>query len=150
MITTFVSSIFVGLNRAYIYIWVSKTHKIIYVGMTNSRIGTLGRATQHLDQKGTLRANFLNKIGYSIDATVDLHLLSFRLPPSKSFSTAERSYREAVEYLVQKDLIVLSSTLTPSYQVISWVRSSSRTGNGIVKKAARQIVDDFKAIYPTI
>ena len=150
MTTTFISSIFVGLNRAYIYIWVSKTHKIIYVGMTNSRTGTLGRAQQHLDVKGTLRANFLNKIGYSIDSTIDLHLLSFRLPPSKSFSTTERSYREGVEYLVQKELLVLSGTLVPNYQVISWVRTSSRIGNGIVKKAARQIVDEFKIIYPTV
>lgn len=150
MTETFVSSIFVGLNRSYIYIWVSKSHKILYVGMTNGRIGTLGRASQHLDHRGTLRANFLTNVGYQIDHTNDLILLSFRLPATKNFTTTERSYREAVEYLVQKELLLLRGTLTPSYDIISWVRVSSRVGNGVVIKTAKKIVDDFKVIYPKL
>jgi hypothetical protein len=150
MTETFVSSIFVGFNRAYIYIWVSKTHKVIYVGMTNSRNGTLGRASQHLDARGTLRTNFLNNVGYNIDHTNDLKLLSFRLPATKNFTSVERSYREAVEYLVQKELLLLRGAVAPTFDVISWVRASSRLGNGVVRKAANEIVKEFKVIYPTL
>lgn len=150
MIQSNISTIFIGANYAYIYIWVSKKHKVIYVGMTNGRIGTLGRASQHLDRRGTLRANFINKLGYSIDLTDDFQLLTFRLPARKEFISVERSYREAVEYLVQKELLIKRSSFHPSYDIISWVRASPRTRNGIVKKAAQNVVDDFVALYPKI
>lgn len=150
MIETNISSIFVGINSAYIYIWVSKAHKVIYVGMTNNRVGTLGRASQHLDKRGTLRTNFINNLGYSIDTTDDFKLLTFKLPLKKQFTSVERSYREAVEYLVQKELGLKRGSLTPTYDIISWVRSSPRTSNGIVKKAAKGVVDEFLRIYPSL
>lgn len=150
MIETNVSTIFIGLNLAYVYIWVSKKHKVIYVGMTNGRVGTLGRAAQHLDKRGTLRANFLNTLGYSIDSTDDLKLLSFKLPSRKEFISVERSYREAVEFLVQKELLKVRGVLNPTYDVISWVRTSPRIRNGIVKRTAVDIATNFLAIYPTI
>ena len=150
MIQTLVSSIFIGSNTSYIYIWVSKSHKVIYVGMTNGRIGTLGRASQHLDKRGTLRTNFINNSGYSIDLTDDFKLLSFKLPQKKEYNSVERSYREAVEFLVQKQLQILRGTFSPTFDIISNVRPSPRMGNSLVKKSARRIVDQFVAIYNTL
>ena len=150
MIQTFISTIFVGSNSAYIYIWVSKTHRVIYVGMTNGRIGTLGRASQHLDNNGTLRTNFIDSLGYSIDLTDDFILLSFKLPVKKEFISLERSYREAVEFLVQKQLEILRGRFAPTFQVISRIRKSPRLGNAVVKKSARRIVEQFIDVYPTL
>lgn len=150
MIVTNISTIFKGSNSSYIYIWVSKKTKIVYVGMTNARIGTLGRAGQHLDSRGTLRTNFDRVKGYSIDYTSDLILLSYRLPQNKVFITVEKSYREGVEYLVQKELLKLRGILSPTFDIISWVRISPRINNGIVKKIADDIVVSFINVYPSL
>jgi hypothetical protein len=150
MINTYISNIFDGFNKAYIYIWLSKKHKAVYVGMTNSSSGTLGRAGSHISKRGTLRKRFLQKKGYSPNQVDDFILLTFILPQKQEFISTERSYREAVEYLVQKELLIIRGNLTPSFDVISWVRMSPRTGNSQVKKMANQIIDEFKTEYPSL
>ena len=147
MIETFVSNIFLGVDQAYIYIWISKIHKAVYVGMTNDRVGTLGRASAHLNPNGTLRKQFLNSKGYPIDTTDDFKLLTFALPRKKEYCTVERSYREGVEYLVQKELLLIRGTLSPTFDVISWVRNSPRTGNAEVIATAKSIVARFVSEY---
>ena len=150
MIETLVSSIFVGAGRSYIYIWVSKNYGTLYVGMTNDQVGTLGRAHAHLGNKGTLRKRFNEKHGLNIDITDDLKLLTFVLPNDRKFITVEKSYREAVEYLVQKELLTLCGFLSPPMDVVSWVRASPRTGNSQVIKLAQEIVQKFIANYPAL
>jgi len=118
--------------------------------MTNGRVGTLGRASQHLDVRGTLRTNFINNFGYSIDLIDDLKLLSFKLPVKKEYTSVERSYREAIEYLVQKQLQILRGNFIPTFDVISTVRISPRINNSLVKKSARRIVDQFVNVYNTL
>ena len=105
MVETYISNTIFNCHSAYIYIWFSKKDKIVYVGMTNNRVGTLGRAAQHLDLKGTLRQRFEEVRGYSINQSEDLILFTFSLPIKKEFITVEKSYREAVEYLVQKNFL---------------------------------------------
>lgn len=143
MIETHISNIFVGKDRAYIYIWYSIGYKVIYVGMTNSRLGTLGRAFQHLCSDGTLRMNFERELGFGIDDTDDFRLFSFLLPQEKIFTSVERSYREAVEYLIQKQLIERQSITNIYYKIISWVRDSPRSSNSYVRSIATEIVETF-------
>lgn len=150
MIETYISSIFDGLGKAYIYLWVSKINKVIYVGMTNSRSGTLGRAGAHVQTKGTLRKRFLENNGLNIEKVKDFKLLTFRLPEKSEYTSVERSYREAVEYLVQKKLISIRGTLAPTFDVISWVRDSPRTNNFEVKLVAERIVDEFILAYSAL
>ena len=150
MIVTTVSTIFKGRDSSYIYIWVSKKAKVIYVGMTNSRLGTLGRAGQHLDSKGTLRINFERVVGHSIDYTSDFILLTYRLPQNKVFLTVEKSYREGVEFLVQKELLKRRGTFSPTFDIVSWVRVSPRINNGIIRSIADDIINSFIAIYPNL
>lgn len=150
MIETYISNIFRGTDRAYIYIWFSKIHQVIYVGMTNDRVGTLGRASSHMNQKGTLRANFLSNTGISIDNTTDFKLLTFLLPQKKEYISVERSYREAVERLVETELRRRRTTLTPTFEIISWTRNSPRTGNAEVQEIAGSIVQEFLGRYPTL
>lgn len=143
MIETHISNIFVGKDRAYIYIWYSIGYKVIYVGMTNNRLGTLGRAFQHLCSNGTLRTNFEQELGFCIDDTDDFRLFSFLLPQEKIFTSVERSYREAVEYLIQKQLIERQSITNIYYKIISWVRDSPRSSNSYVRSIATEIVETF-------
>ena len=150
MIETFVSNIFIGNDQAYIYIWVSKNQQVIYVGMTNDRVGTLGRASAHLSLKGTLRKKFLEWRGFDINNSDDWKLLTFPLPKKKEYISVERSYREAIEFLVQTQLQSIRGALTPTYDIISWVRYSPRTNNIEVKKIAKKIVKDFTLKYPYI
>jgi hypothetical protein len=144
MIKTYVSKAFVGIEQAYIYLWYSRAFKIIYVGMTNNRVGTIGRASQHLNPNGgTLRKRFYQAFGQSIEEVDDLILLSFPLPRKREYFSEESSYREAVEYLVQRELLLRVDSFQPSYKVISWVRGSPRTTNSEVIGLASSIVEEF-------
>lgn len=143
MVELFVSNRIFNPSSAYIYIWFSFKDQIIYVGMTNQHVGTLGRAAQHLDKRGTLRKRFLEKKGYSVNLSEDLILFSFILPSDKKYTTVERSYREAIEYLVQKRLIELRGILPISYHVISWVKTNERVSNTEVIHIADSIINKF-------
>lgn len=147
ILESFISNIFDGKSKAYIYIWFSNSAKVIYIGMTNSSSGTLGRAASHVKTDGTLRKRFKETVGLNLEAFNDFILYSFLLPNYPYFVTVERSYREAVEYLVQKDLQLLRNSFSSPYEVISWVRDSPRTNNAVVKKAAKQIVNEFSQEY---
>ncbi|MEQ8924448.1 MAG: GIY-YIG nuclease family protein [Fulvivirga sp.] len=144
---TRVFNVFNGFDQAYIYIWISKTHKVVYVGMTNGYTGTIGRANGHFNRTGQLRKRFNQYRGYEVNEVDDMILLSFPLPKKKEYMSVERSYREAVEYLVQKELIQIRGILNPTFDVISWVRDSPRIGNAEVRKIATQIVSSFSLSY---
>lgn len=74
-----------GRLEAYIYIWFSKSTKLVYVGETNNRHGVIGRADQHVGhKKGTLYNRVYDK-GYDLDEINDFILLSYPLPREKSF-----------------------------------------------------------------
>ena len=142
-VKTIISNKIFDNNSAYIYIWFSKQYKVVYVGMTNNRVGTLGRATQHLDVNGTFRKRFEEYHGCSINLSDDLTMFSFLLPQDKKFTTVEKSYREAIEYLVQKDLTTKKAQLKYSFEIVSWVRESPRISNKVVQDIAIQIVQEF-------
>lgn len=151
MITTYVYNIFNGVSQAYIYIWLSKQHKIIYVGMTNAYAGTIGRANGHFNERGTLRKRFLDSRGYDVEIVDDMILLSFPLPKKREFISEERSYREAVEYLVHKELLLKRGTVNPTFDLIAWVRDSpKRTQNSEIKRIAKTIVSQFLTEYNSL
>lgn len=150
MIKSYIYNAFDGESKAYIYIWVSKLHRIVYVGMTNGYTGTIGRANGHFINSGNFRKRFSEHTGYSINQVNDFVLLSFLLPQKRYFISEERSYREAVEYLVQKQLQLQRSNLSPTFTIVSWVRVSPRTGNSEIINVADSIVQDFLAEYPSL
>ncbi len=148
MIQTNVYNVHNGIDTAYIYIWLSKTHAVIYIGMTNNSSGPIGRAHGHFSAKGTFRKRFLQQAGIGVEKIQDMILLSFPLPQKRLYTSEESSYRESVEYLVQKELQLLRGRLTPSYDIVSWHdRFPRRTSNSEVKKVASNIVHLFQANY---
>jgi len=149
-VKSFISTIFNGNSRAYIYIWISKTEKFIYVGQTNERFGTFGRAYSHIQPTGTLRIRCMERVGIDLELVDDLHLLSFPLPSTKEFISNESSFRLAVEYLVQFGLHEAKKDVSPSFQIISKIVTTAHTSNSQVKSLAFQIINEFKDCYNKI
>lgn len=151
MIQTNVYNVHNGIGTAYIYVWVSKLYAIVYVGMTNNSAGPIGRASGHFSSRGTFRKRFIEQKGVGIEKVEDMILLSFPLPKMHLYISEESSYRESVEYLVQKELQLLRGKLSPSYDVVSWhERFPRRTANSDVKKIANEIVENFTGIYNSL
>ncbi len=148
MIQTNVYNIHNGIDTAYIYIWVSKLCGVVYIGMTNNSSGPIGRAQGHFNSRGTFRKRFLEEKGMGIERIQDMILLSFPLPKTRLYTSEESSYRESVEYLVQKELQLSRGKLSPSYDIVSWHdRYPRRTSNSQVKRIALNIVQDFVNNY---
>ena len=119
--------------------------------MTNNSAGPIGRAGGHFSAKGTFRKRFLEEKGIGIENVQDMILLSFPLPKAQLYISEESSYRESVEYLVQKELQIVRGTLTPSYDIVSWhERYPRRTSNSEVKRIASTIVQDFLSNYSSL
>lgn len=148
MIQTNVYNVHNGIDTAYIYIWVSKLYATIYIGMTNNSSGPIGRAHGHFTSRGTFRKRFLQQRGIGIEKIQDMILLSFPLPKNRVYTSEESSYRESVEYLVQKELQLRRGKYAPSYDIVSWHdRFPRRTSNSEVIKVASDIVQTFENNY---
>jgi hypothetical protein len=121
--------------------------RFAYVGQTNGRLGTFGRAFEHLQVKGTLRINCINKLGEDIEEAGDLTLCSFSLPQETLFLNIESSFREAVEYLVQIGLYEKRERLVPVFRLISNVRTNERVIDYRVNLIAKNILEKFVSMY---
>jgi hypothetical protein len=149
-VCSYISNIFDGKNKSYIYIWVSKKLKCVYIGETNEKRGTFGRARSHIGSKGTLRLRVEERLGERLETGDDFTLLTFQLPKEDKYTGIESSYRESVEYLVQKMLIESRGSYTPTFKLISNVRTFNRTQEASVNRIAEDIVDGFSKVYKSI
>lgn len=132
---------------AYVYVWLSKEHRIAYVGQTNNAAGTLGRAVQHVLPGGTFRFRFEEEVGLGIERAEDLILLSYPLPLGAEFTGAESSYREGIEYVVQRGLRDARMNLKPRFRLISKVTYTERAALREVQTYATKIIDRFTQTY---
>jgi hypothetical protein len=146
-VRTQVADIFNGLDRSYVYIWLSKAAQAVYVGQTAGRSGSFGRGYAHFCPRGQLRRRLDRKLGVAPEDFDDFLLTSYLLPPGQEFIGPESSYREAVEYLVQTNLQLLRGGVMPGFRIISWVRANDRTSDLNVQLLAQQIADDFIQYY---
>jgi hypothetical protein len=146
-IWSYVSNCFEGRGIAYIYLWVTKRWRVVYVGQTNDSVGTIGRACGHLKALGTFRTRFEDLVGVDLEQADDLVLISYALPREPEYTGEESSYREAVEYQVLYRLTLLRGELTPAFKLISINRYSGRASIPSVDRCAEAIVNDFQAKY---
>ena len=137
---------FWGPPSSYIYLLYSKKYNIIYVGQTCEQNGALGRLCGHLANNGTFRSK-VYETGYNIDEISDLSLCVYRLPNVAYFSSAERTYREGVEFLVQKRLRDISGELSPYLKVVSWVKYNDSASLPEIKKVAKSVIEEFIGLY---
>lgn len=147
VVRTNIADIFNGRDRAYLYIWLSKLAKAVYVGQTASSAGSLGRGYAHFRTRGQLRRQLDKKLGVEPEDFNDFQLTSYLLPTKEEFIGPESSYREAVEYLVQCTLQLQRGHVKPGFRVISWVRDNDRTQDLGVQMLAKQITENFLLNY---
>lgn len=140
-------SCFNGYKQAYIYLWISKKFQVIYVGQTNEKRGTFGRGYSHTQSKGTLRKRFEEEVGLKLEKADDFILVSYPLPQKREYYSAESSYREAVEYVVQTKLRDIRGNVEPNFNLISKVRYNDRVSEKNVQYYAQAIIDDFQKNY---
>lgn len=136
-----------GRLEAYIYIWFSKSTKLVYVGETKNIHGVIGRAEQHVGHSaGTLYHRVYDE-GYDLDLIDDFVLLTYPLPREKRFISEETGYRISVEYLVQKKLIANKIKSTDNYKLISYVDVGPYTNIASIQAIAESIAIDFNEAY---
>ena len=87
---------------------VFETGAAFYVGQTRGGTGALGRLSQHLSD--TPRNTYLQRLSdlYPHEKILleKVDLVAIRFAQAKIFETKSADYREAVEHLVQRKLIV--------------------------------------------
>ncbi|OAR25083.1 hypothetical protein A8W25_28495 [Streptomyces sp. ERV7] len=66
---------------------------------------------------------------------------------AEEFMTVETSHREAVEYLVQRQLRTILARGKPALTVISKVRSNRAVQLPIVRDSAEQVVESFRGYF---
>ena len=149
LVPSLVSNVFDG-SRAYVYLWVSKQWRVVYVGQTNDPAGTLGRAAGHVAPGGSLRKRFYETVALPLERADDLVLLSYPMPARAEYQSRASSYRLAVEYLVQAAMWEVRTRVTPTFTVISAVATNARTRDADVGRLAAEIVAAFESAYDTL
>jgi hypothetical protein len=144
LVVSNISDIFIGAQKAYIYIWMSRSHRFFYVGQTNDKMGTFGRAISHLSASGTLRQRCEERVGVPIEYVNDLVLYTFDLPSTPEFIGCETSFRIAVEYLVQSKLYRIRQEIGMIFQLISNVSTTDRVSSTSAKDLSDEIIEHFK------
>lgn len=138
---TYLGCSFDGRDAAFLYVWFSVQERFFYVGQSNNRLGSFGRAGQHISSGGTLRARVEGEYGIPLEDVGDLALLSFRLPSLPDLTSVESSYREGVEFLVQRGINERRLELGRGFRVVSVIRYTDAAALGFLKQIADFIVD---------
>ncbi len=145
MLTVTVSNAACGVQSPYIYCLLARAYGCAYVGQTFSQYGFLGRLSQHLS--GTSAATFRRQLTSicRLDASAidgcEVVGYAARLPNTKQYGLQD--YREAVEFLVQCDLINLLAKSGTAVTVVSRVRGNGYTKLQYIRSASSRISSEF-------
>lgn len=138
---------FVGRDLAHIYVLCSKEFNVLYVGQTNARGGVFTRLGGHLDRGGTFRKHLIRVLDLEIEDVSDLQVWGFALPSVPRFFSEDETFREGVEFRVQKRLQSVRASWSPYFQVISHVTAPETTEFPEVIALADQIVAQLETLY---
>lgn len=141
---------FVGVDRAYIYILYSKSHRVAYVGETNDARGVIGRLNAHIGPDGTLRVRLMEKRGVELNEVSDLCLFAYRLPAEPEYVSIEKAYRRGVEYLVQFELRQICGELRPYLHILSNVNCNDASSLRSIQSIASEITASFASTYSSM
>lgn len=133
----------IATSSPAIYCLISDEIRCLYIGQTNSKLGVLGRFSQHLS------AGESNTFRQRIMAAFDCHLYEvdnvrgtyFSLPKQPKFMSTATEYREAVEALVQNRIMQTASK--SKYAVISRVYKNPQCSDRDVIELASQAAYKF-------
>ena len=141
---------FAGRGMAYIYILCSRRCHVLYVGQTNARGGVLTRLGGHVDHNGTFRKRLSDSMTMDVEDIEDLEVFAFALPALPQYTSLDETYREGVEYGVQKRLQSVRSDWQPYFQIVSNVTAPDTTGLPDVIHLSQQIVAELERLYHTV
>jgi hypothetical protein len=99
----------IAARAAFVYGIITTIHgrPILYIGQTMGHLGALGRLAQHLSEStsGTLRQRLMSLFRTATLELGTLELAAVELPRCKTFWSENADYREAVESLVQNEIL---------------------------------------------
>jgi hypothetical protein len=127
--------------KAFVYAIYVFNHRALYIGQTRSRTGALGRLSFHLSEgEGSTVKSRIAKL-YRFDEVVlrGICFAAFPLSSLKIFGSDARDYREAVEALVQQDLLQRLTAGRFPVPVVSRVRHNDYMNDPIVRAEAERI-----------
>lgn len=143
-----IPNIAIARHRGYVYSVYARglNFSVLYIGQTALREGALGRLSQHL---GDGNANtFLQRLrDYEVRANLSLtgfegvEFATVPLSQRQEFQGKTRSYREAVEYLVQTQLNQHQRSL--GITIISTVRKSGYCDIDFVEREASSVAREL-------
>lgn len=154
-----VNNLFHCRNKSFIYFIFSRKYKICYVGQTANDLGPIARLVQHLKgadsgdaDKGTFNKRLYDAIGFSFISVPDLEIYFHALPDQRIYWSAETTYRNAVEYLVQMNLLALVKRIPgvddlPLMRFISKVSPTAAANELVIHEVAKNIVAKFVKVY---
>lgn len=129
------------------YCGYSKKVGAAYIGMTVGRNGIFGRWGDHLG-RALEKSSFQRRLHEFDDSAWgrmnDLVIFWAEMGEEEQFLTVETSHREAVEYLVQRQLRIALAQGKPPLTVISKVRSNRTVQLPLVQRAAERVIGHFK------
>lgn len=110
----------IAINGAYIYVIYAPGFNCIYVGQTRGKYGAIGRLAQHISNSygNTFKQKIQNYFNLEEPSLGHIEFTAYRLPERQEFLSEATDFREAVEYMIQKNLIYL---LTSNHMKIGCV-----------------------------
>ncbi|MDW6003251.1 hypothetical protein [Vibrio mangrovi] len=126
-----------------IYCLVSMNPRCIYIGQTNSKLGVLGRFSQHLSEtsSNTFKQRIRTLFNYDEYTYDSIHGTYFSLPNRECFTSSASDYREAIEGLVQSELISIAAQ--KKFIVVSRVSKNRLCEQSEIKTLSQAVVEKF-------
>lgn len=135
-----VNSSNVAVRRPQIYIiCVMKPKPLVYVGQTCQKNGVLGRFFQHMSG-GTLTEIMHENGIYEFE---DISVTAVDLSEYEIFADIYSRKREALEFLIQREMKAAGCKTAMPFRVISRVYYNGEVSNHTIEKLAKQIVKDI-------
>ena len=138
---------FAGRGTAYVYVLYSKEQHVLYVGQTHQRGGPLQRLGQHLGNFGTFRYRIYDHDGIELEDITDLALIALPLPDDPAYRSESPTYREGVEYLLQKRIESDGVTWKPYFYLVSEVEAVTTTTLREIQEIADRFYNVVEALY---
>lgn len=128
----------VAVRKPQIYIiCVMQPKPVVYVGQTCQRNGILGRFLQHMIPGGTLMNIMWEDEIYEFE---DISVIAVDLSEYGIFNDVYSRKREALEFIIQREMKVEGCKSSIPFKVISNVYYNSEVTNHRLDELAKQIV----------
>ena len=122
-----------------------KPKPIVYVGQTCQKNGVLGRFFQHMTPGGTLTEIMLENEIYEFE---DISVVAVDLSEYGIFNDVYSRKREALEFIIQREMKVEGCKSSIPFKVVSRVYHNSEVANHRLDKLAKQIVKNIITQIP--